>query len=153
MADLPDPRRKQSHTGRPQYDGLVPHWQLRQARNERNAAFRERNQIVAALARLMAAVNPGSVHLVAPDPTAYPEDRQGKRREVIRPLVCIHLPDGRNLTWHFSPEERPFFMGLPEAPADWDGHDTDEKYERLADLPVAEILALCLTLHQSGSAS
>jgi hypothetical protein len=140
MPALPDPHRTESPTGRPQRDGMVPHYQVRQARDQRNAAFAERNRVVAAFAHLMAALNPGGVHLVEPDPEAYPEDRKGKRREIVRSMVCIHLPDGRNLTWHFSPSDAKHFTGLPLAPADWDGHTTDEKYERLADLPVTEIL-------------
>lgn len=129
------------NTNRQQYDGLVPHWQLRQARRERDGVFHERNQVVAALAHLMAALVPGT-HLVIPEPTTYPESRRRKRRDVVRPMVCIHLPGGRNLTWHFSPEEEIFFVGLPYAPSDWDGHTTDKKYERLADLPVEDIVCL-----------
>jgi hypothetical protein len=87
---------------------------------ERDAAYHERNMLVAALARLYPA------HLMdhPPDPNWDPEWLN---------IVCIDAPCGQ-MTWHIHVNELPLFEGLPKWPNHWDGHTTDEKYARLAKL-------------------
>lgn len=45
-------------------------------------------------------------------------------------IVCVHGPTGQ-LTWHIHESELWLFHHLENEPAHWDGHSTDEKYQRL----------------------
>jgi len=81
------------------------------------ALYTERNRLVAALSGLFPA------HLML-DPAAD---------EPWATLVCIHLPAGA-ATWHIPPWDLSFFAHLAYAPLHWDGHTTEEKYERLQAL-------------------
>ena len=82
-----------------------------------SALYTERNRLVAALSGLFPA------HLML-DPAAD---------EPWANLVCIHLPAG-TATWHIPPWDLPFFAHLAYAPHHWDGHTTEEKYDRLQAL-------------------
>ena len=46
-------------------------------------------------------------------------------------IVCIHLPTGQ-ATWHIHDSEKPDFEHLQVEDNHWDGHNTEEKYRRLA---------------------
>ena len=81
------------------------------------ALYTERNRLVAALSGLFPA------HLML-DPAAD---------EPWATLVCIHLPAGA-ATWHIPPWDLPYFAHLAYAPHHWDGHSTQEKYDRLQAL-------------------
>lgn len=89
---------------------------LREAVEAKNAAYAERNKLVALLARL------------------YPS---GIRRTAIEGwepewhgCVYIDSPVGQ-LSWHYHDSEAHLFAGLPPYEKDWDGHTTDEKYARI----------------------
>ncbi len=91
---------------------------------EKNAAYRERDQIVALLARMALAAGWTSGlrrHEPDPDP-AWDEDWKN--------VVAIDLPTGQ-VTWHFHDSERPLFHSLPPYAGAWDGHTTPEKYRRV----------------------
>lgn len=45
--------------------------------------------------------------------------------------IYIDLPTGQ-VSWHFNDDEMWMLEGLPAGPVEWDGHDTDEKYGRVA---------------------
>lgn len=49
-------------------------------------------------------------------------------------IVFITLPTGQ-VSWHFQDSELPLFQGYPVAwynvGSEWDGHTTEEKYERV----------------------
>jgi hypothetical protein len=47
------------------------------------------------------------------------------------PVLLIDTPAGQ-VSWHFKAEELP--SSMPEYVGEWDGHDTPEKYARLARL-------------------
>jgi len=54
------------------------------------------------------------------------------------PVVYVATPAGQ-LSWHMSIEDLDLFGHVPQVPADdprarWDGHTTEEKYQRLAAL-------------------
>lgn len=88
---------------------LVPAEQL-------DAAYRERAHLVAHLARMHEA------HWSVDE--AEPE----------WPVICIHTPAGQ-LCWHVNRADMNLFpSGLEKRPSDWDGHSTEEKYTRLAQL-------------------
>lgn len=93
-------------------------------RGEKDDAYRERDRVVALLAR-MAHVYGWRAglrrHEPDPDP-AWDEDWKN--------VVAIDLPTGQ-VTWHYHDSERHLFHSLPAYLAPWDGHDTAEKYRRV----------------------
>lgn len=98
----------------------------RDYRKERDAAYTERNRLVAALARLIASGG-GRAWLgehAESDPGWDPE---------WRTIVFIEGPTGQ-LSWHLHDSDVSLFDGLPRGPNSWDGHTTPEKYERVARL-------------------
>lgn len=92
------------------------------ARAERDGAYSERNQLVAAFSKLF----PASLERHVGDP--WEDD--------WRWIVFIDLPTGQ-ATWHIHDTELPRFDHLPRlAGRTWDGHTTEQKYDRLAALQV-----------------
>lgn len=87
-------------------------------------AYWERNQLVADLARQF------DSHMVRhPDSDTSWEDDW-------RYIICIHTPAGQ-MTWHIHDNEATSTFGFVEvdpAGEHWDGHTTEEKYERLRKL-------------------
>lgn len=86
---------------------------------ERDKVYAERNKLVCALSKLWPA------HLAqhpASDTSWDPNWRN---------IVCIHSPVGQ-LCWHIMDSELPMFEHLALKANDWDGHTTEQKYERLA---------------------
>lgn len=48
--------------------------------------------------------------------------------------VCIHFPTGQG-RWHFHKSNKGFYTHLKwKQKCKWDGHTTDEKYERLRNI-------------------
>jgi hypothetical protein len=88
-------------------------------RARKDAAYEERNKVVAALAKLFPS---GIARTNIP---GWSEDWHG--------CVYIDLPTGQ-VSWHFHDSQAHLFADLPPYPGIWDGHDTDEKYRRLAAL-------------------
>ncbi|MDE2102557.1 MAG: hypothetical protein KGL39_35245 [Patescibacteria group bacterium] len=82
------------------------------------AAYRERNAVVAALGRLF----PSWVGTDAEEPDW--------------PVLYISLPTGQ-VSWHFSAADANLLDGIPRGDGVWDGHTTAEKYARLAALGAA----------------
>jgi len=104
----------------------------RDYRKERDAAYTERNRLVAALARLVPLALPRvpgvvSAWLAEHDPADAGWDPEW------RTIVLIEGPTGQ-LSWHLHDSDVPLFDGLPRGPNSWDGHSTPEKYERVARL-------------------
>ena len=87
---------------------------------EKDGAYLERNQVVAALAKCF----PSGVARTAIE--GWSEDWHG--------CVFVDLPAGQ-ASWHFHDSQAHLFEGLPPYPGRWDGHTTAEKYERLGQLP------------------
>lgn len=108
--------------------------QIKQLRRERDGAYRERNQLVAALANLakerMAGIDGAwwaagiGRHVPDPDPRWDP---------AWMSVVFIDTPEGQ-LSWHVHDDDLPLFIGLPIYQRTWDGHTTERKYERLGRL-------------------
>ena len=91
----------------------------REMEERKDAAYLERNRVVAALARVF----PSGVARTAIE--GWSEDWHG--------CVYIDLPTGQ-VSWHFHDSQAYLFDGLPPYHGEWDGHDTDEKYRRVAAL-------------------
>lgn len=96
----------------------------RDYRKERDAAYTERNRLVAALARLLKR-DGRAAWLADHDPSDAGWDPEW------RTIVFIDGPTGQ-MSWHLHDSDVPLFDGLPRGPNSWDGHTTPEKYERLA---------------------
>jgi hypothetical protein len=91
---------------------------------QKDAAYIERNRMVAGFAAL--AVKLGY--------------RAGRRCTDIAGwdeewswAVFIDLPTGQ-VSWHYHRDEAPLFSFLGDYDEPWDGHDTPEKYRRVAAL-------------------
>jgi hypothetical protein len=92
---------------------------------QKDAAYLERNQVVAALAKCL----PSGVARTAID--GWSEDWHG--------CVYIDLPTGQ-VSWHYHDSQAHLFEGLPAYTKPWDGHSTEEKYRRVAALQAQAIL-------------
>jgi hypothetical protein len=89
----------------------------------RDGAYTERNRLVAFLA---------SIYSSGVKKTAIPgwdESWHG--------CVYIDLPVGQ-ASWHFHDSEAHLFAHLPPYEGEWDGHTTEEKYERIARAALGE---------------
>lgn len=88
-------------------------------REAKDAAYSERNQVVAALAKCF----PSGISRTAIE--GWSEDWHG--------CVYIDLPTGQ-ASWHYHDSHAHLFARLPHYTKPWDGHTTPEKYSRLAAL-------------------
>lgn len=88
----------------------------------KDGAYLERNQCVALLARMAIALglNAGKARTAI---EGWSADWHG--------CVYIDLPTGQ-VSWHFHETQEHLFASLPPYTAQWDGHDTPEKYSRVA---------------------
>jgi hypothetical protein len=89
-------------------------------RAAKDAAYEERNSLVAVLSKLWP-----SHRAQHPDDPSWDAE--------WRTIICIHSPVGQ-LTWHIHDSHRQLFAHLLDGESHWDGHSTAEKYQRLADL-------------------
>ncbi|MFI1701986.1 hypothetical protein ACH419_39400 [Streptomyces bobili] len=93
----------------------------KQAEAERDGAYRERAHLVA----LLAAMTDGAVITYAPD-----------IEEPGWQIVYLTL-GGHQCSWHIAPRDADLFQHVErvaalDVRALWDGHTTEEKYERIA---------------------
>jgi hypothetical protein len=93
--------------------------QLASMEARKDAAYQERNKVVAALAKLFPS---GTCRTDIP---GWSDDWHG--------CVRIDLPTGQ-VSWHYHDSQAHLFAELPTYAGEWDGHDTPEKYRRLAAL-------------------
>jgi hypothetical protein len=80
-----------------------------------DAAYRERAHLLAHLAAL------------------YPSHIGIDPSEPDWPVVYVETDAGQ-LSWHLSADDLPLFAHVPRGEADWDGHTTEQKYQRLDNL-------------------
>lgn len=92
-------------------------------------AYQERNACVAGLARAVMRLRGGRAWLARHDASDKSWDKDWMT------IVYIQLPNGGQLSWHIHDSEVSGFAFLfGEKPAAaWDGHDTKQKYARLAE--------------------
>ena len=83
-----------------------------------DAVYRERAHLVAHLAAILPAV-------MADDPTD-PDWR----------IVYLDTPSGQ-WSWHIARSDLDLFAHVPDGEATWDGHTTQQKYQRIRDLTEA----------------
>ena len=90
----------------------------------KDGAYKERNQVVALLARMWCREELGKAGLARHD-----ENDASWEKDWMN-IVIIDLPTGQ-VSWHFHDSDMPLFVGLPDYPGKWDGHSTPEKYRRV----------------------
>lgn len=88
-------------------------------RKRKDAAYEERNRVVA----LLASVFPSGIKRTAIE--GWDDEWHG--------CVYIDTPRGQ-LSWHYHDSHARFFEHLPAYGEDWDRHDTAEKYARVEKL-------------------
>jgi len=96
---------------------------IEQLEAARDSAYTERNRLVA----FLASIYPSGVKK-----TAIPG-----WDEAWHGCVYIDLPVGQ-ASWHFHDSEAHLFAHLPPYEGEWDGHTTEEKYERIARAALGE---------------
>jgi len=90
------------------------------AANLLNTVYTERSRVVAGLARAVIAA--GGLAGLATDPA-----------EPDWPVVLIDLPGYGQVSWHVPKQEaETLFAFLGAYPGTYDGHSTEERYERLS---------------------
>lgn len=93
--------------------------EFEEMRSRKYAAYKERNRLVALLARCF----PSGLKKTAIE--GWSEDWQN--------CVYIELPTGQ-ASWHFHDTDAPLFEGVPPYTGEWDGHTTTQKYENIERL-------------------
>lgn len=101
----------------------------------KDAAYLERNQVVAALAKCF----PSGIARTAID--GWSEDWHG--------CVYIDLPTGQ-ASWHYHDSHAYLFESLPSYTKPWDEHDTPEKYRRLAALERMATIPLTVAMLEAS---
>lgn len=91
---------------------------------DKDGAYRERDQCVAAIA-VLALLHGWRAWLG--------RHVGGEWEDDWRNIVFVELPTGQ-VSWHVHDSELPLFSFLQSTDEPWDGHDTPEKYRRLAGL-------------------
>jgi len=90
-----------------------------------NSAYTERNRLVAFIASLY----PSGIKKT--DIPEWDKEWHG--------CVYIDLPTGQ-ASWHYHDSEAWMFTHLPRYEGEWDGHTTEEKYDRVAALELRHIM-------------
>lgn len=110
--------------------------QVADMRARKDVAYDERNRMVAVLTKLF----PASLERHPEEDLEWEDD--------WRWVVYIDSPAGQ-LSWHIHDRQVPMFEHLPRFQGrKWDGHTTEDKYKRLAEMPVqaAEVAGLRASL-------
>lgn len=91
--------------------------EIERLRAAKAVAYDERSRLVAALARLF--------------PSGVQRTEIGDAGGESHGCVYIDLPTGQ-ASWHFQGDQAKYFRDLPPYEGEWDGHTTEQKYERLS---------------------
>jgi hypothetical protein len=92
---------------------------------QKNAAYAERNKCIVIMARMALALG-----LEAGLGRHEEEDKDWE--DDWRNIVFIDLPTGQ-VSWHIHDSELPLFEWLLQYKCGWDGHTTEEKYQRVLE--------------------
>ena len=102
--------------------------QLSEMEARKDAAYLERNQLVSLLSKLF----PSGIKRTAIE--GWSDDWHG--------CVYIDLPTGQ-ASGHYHDSQAYLFAHLPPYAGEWDGHDTEQKYERIANaMPAQDVTEL-----------
>lgn len=90
-------------------------------------AYAERNKLLALVCRMAIELDFPVELWRHPDSEEWEDD--------WRNIVALLLPAGQ-CTWHIHDSELPMFEFLPKGENRWDGHTTEEKYQRVLDFRI-----------------
>lgn len=94
-------------------------------RKRKDSAYKERDMVLALAVDALA--GHGLLAVLGRHPDSDPAWENDWRN-----IVYIELPNGEQLSWHIHDSELHWFSRLEKRPDYvWDGHTTEEKYERL----------------------
>lgn len=95
---------------------------IQELEEQKDNAYYERNQLVVALSKIFKSY------------LGFHPKEDKEWEDDWRVIVFIELPTGQ-ATWHIHDSERKYFEHLDfRSEAKWDGHSTEEKYNRLRDI-------------------
>lgn len=95
--------------------------ELRKEIKAKNQAYWERNQLVSVLSKLY----PSGLGKHPAEDTSWEKEWSN--------IVYIDLPTGQ-ASWHIHDRDLEYFKHLKPYSKEWDGHSTEEKYNRIAKL-------------------
>lgn len=96
---------------------------------QKDQAYAERNKILAAFAWFLYRKN---LSIIQVGLTKHPAE--DKTWDLAWSNILVIIYAGTSMSWHFHESEMWMFKGLPRMGGwKWDGHTTDEKYERLLE--------------------
>ena len=112
--------------------GEASEWYVLEA--VKDNAYSERNKLLALVCKMAVAMDY--------DVQLWRHSAEDKTWENDwRNIVAIHLPTGQ-CTWHIHDSELHMFDWLPRGEENWDGHTTEEKYQRVAEFnPLDPLIA------------
>ena len=93
--------------------------EIKELRKAKDAAYLERNQVVAAFASCFLGAGIAKTAIEGWEPEWHN-------------CVYIDTPTGQ-VSWHYHDSQADLFAHLPPYLGKWDGHTTEEKYRRLAE--------------------
>ena len=96
-------------------------------RQQKDQAYKERDMVLALAA---SAIDALASQRVVRAWLGRHQENDPNWEDDWRNVVFIQLPTGQ-LSWHIHDSELPWFAGLPREGQAWDGHTTEEKYQRL----------------------
>ena len=97
--------------------------EIERLREACDAAYNERNRVVALLASLF--------------PSGLKKTEIPGWDAAWHGCVYVDLPTGQ-ASWHYHDRDAQLFSHLPAYDGEWDGHTTSEKYERVARAALGE---------------
>lgn len=98
---------------------------LSELEDQKNFAYKERNYLVSLVAKMAIALG-GKAGLGKHDPNDNDWDVDW------RTIVFIDIPSVGQCSWHVHDSEVGLFNFLDEYDEKWDGHSTEDKYNRIA---------------------
>lgn len=102
---------------------------INELEESKDNAYKERDLLVVALSKIFPAY-------IAQHPAEEEWDHDWRN------IIFIDIPVGKGktaqLSWHIHDSEIDYFKHLREGKNEWDGHDTEEKYDRLRRIKVDE---------------
>lgn len=96
---------------------------------QKDNAYTERNKCIAALANLIRDIALPNFRVFV---TNHPEEDESWDND-WRTILVIQKGD-LQMTWHFHDSDKHLLKRLPVMSYIWDGHSTDEKYNRLLNI-------------------
>ncbi len=93
--------------------------QIKKLKSEKDGAYSERNKLVSLISKIF------------PSSLGRHEDSDTSWNDDWRWIVYVNIPTGQ-CSWHIHDDDLPMFSHLKRENVKWDGHTTEEKYDRIS---------------------